>query len=83
MNPSSPHIKTDFKTTDMALKNDTLEVGTLNATSTDKQYERRFQGTQTLRLILLQRPMSMSSVLAVLALGQLKHWRVPPLVRLL
>ena len=32
----------------MALKNDTLEVGTLNATSTDKQYERRFQGTQTL-----------------------------------
>lgn len=32
----------------MALKDDTLEVGTLNATSIDNQYERRFQGTQTL-----------------------------------
>lgn len=48
MNHPSTQIETGFKATDMALKNDTLEVGTLNATSTDKQYERRFQGTQTL-----------------------------------
>ena len=48
MNQPFTQIDTDFKATEMVLKNDTLEVGTLNAISTDKQYERRFQGTQTL-----------------------------------
>lgn len=48
MNQPFTQINTGFKATEMVLKNDTLEVGTLNAISIDKQYERRFQGTQTL-----------------------------------